>query len=99
MVDPHTQLLRFQAAVHLLGGQRETARLLDASDRTIRALCSGEKALHDGWLRDIAAVLIARADELRVLERVLSPAFADNLTDEQALGPKRGNRRQGGACG
>jgi len=93
MIDPLSQLERFRAAVNLLGGQRETSRLLGAGERTIRALCAGEKDLHDGWLRDISRAMLDRADELRALERGLTPAFASNLTDEQALGRRHGNRR------
>jgi hypothetical protein len=86
--DPDTQLAQFTRAVELLGGQRATARYLKVSERTIRFLLAGERALHDGWLRDVSAALIAHADECRQMERQLSPAFASNLTAEQA-------RRQG----
>jgi hypothetical protein len=92
MVDPLTQLEHFRNAVLLLGGQRETARQLGSNERTIRSLCSGERSLHDGWLHDISCALLDRAELLRELERHLSPSFASNLTDEQALGPRRGGR-------
>lgn len=83
-ITDETQLIRFREAVRLLGGQRAAARALGASDRTIRGLCAGERPLHDGFLRDTAAALISHADKCRLLERGLSPAFAANLTEDQA---------------
>lgn len=78
------QLEFFQQAVQLLGGQRATARYLDTNERQVRFLMAGDRPLHDGFLRDIAKALIAHADACRELERKLSPAFAANLTPQQA---------------
>jgi hypothetical protein len=82
--DPETQRALWREATELLGGQRPAARILKMGERTMRALCSGERELHDGFLRDMAAALIAHADACRTAERRLSPAFAANLTDAQA---------------
>lgn len=82
-IDPDSQLARFRAAVQLLGGVRSAARELQCNDRTIYALVYGERALHDGYLRDMAAALIRHADACRALERQISPAFAGNLTATQ----------------
>lgn len=90
--DPETQLARFRDAVGLLGGQRAAARMLGCNERTMRGLFSGERALHDGWLRDTAAALIAHADACRALERRISPAFVGNLTPDQRDQPRHGNR-------
>lgn len=81
--DPADQLALFSLAVDLLGGQRATARALDIGERTVRGLCSGERPLHDGFLRDAAAALIEHANRCRALERRISPAFAANLTEDQ----------------
>lgn len=81
--DPSTQLERWNHAVELLGGQRATARLLGCSERTMRALCSGERQLHEGWLRDISAQLLQHAEACRLAERGLSPAFASNRVEGQ----------------
>lgn len=94
MIDPITQLDDFRRAVELLGGQRAAARAMSDSsgismnERTMRSLCSGERNLHAGYLRDIARALIAHADACRIMERKLSPAFAANLTQTQATKPK-----------
>jgi hypothetical protein len=50
----------------------------------VRYLLSGERELHDGFLRDTAKALIEHAELCRQLERKLSPAFAANLTERQA---------------
>lgn len=81
---PETQRTFWNDAVGQLGGIRATASALGCNERTVRGLCSGERDLHDGWLRDIAKALIDKADNCRTLERKLSPAFAGNLTDRQA---------------
>lgn len=81
---PETQLQLWNEAVQLLGGQRPVARALDCGERTIRALCSGERDLHSGWLEDISRLLIAHAEKCRRAERKLSPGFRANLTDDQA---------------
>jgi len=91
--DPATQLEHFRRAVELLGGSRSAARALNVSERTISRLLSGSMTLHDGFLADMAAALIALADEARALERRLSPAFAANLIEGQ---PKADGRRAGG---
>ncbi len=100
--DTETQRLYFNQAVIALGGQRATARMLDINERTMRGLCSGERPLHDGYLRDVAALLLKHADHCRDLERKLSPAFSGNLTERQQQGPgprahKRYDRRSAGA--
>ena len=81
---PETQLDYFHHAVAALGGQRAAARYLNVSERNVRFLLAGDRELHDGYLRDIAAALIQHADKCRALERQISPAFAANLTAEQA---------------
>lgn len=82
--SPEMQLQFWIAAVQLLGGQRCVARLLNSDESTIRALCSGESALDEGWLRGISRALLAHAEHCRKLERKLDPAFLTNLTAEQA---------------
>ena len=96
--QPETQRALFNRAVTALGGKRETARSLGIGERTIRALCSGERNIHDGFLRDIARMLLTRSDECRRLERLLSPAFSGNLTERQQQRPgrRRRSRPQGG---
>lgn len=91
-IDPDSQLARFRDAVQLLGGVRSAARELDVSDRTIYALIYGKRALHDGFLRDMAAALIRHADQCRALERLISPAFVGNLTADQQTAKPHGNR-------
>ena len=83
-IDPETQLARFTQAIQLLGGRRAAAQILDVNERTIRKLIAGDIPLHDGWLRDIATALLVHADHCRDLEREISPAFAGNLTEQQA---------------
>lgn len=83
-IDTQTQLTHFTEACELLGGNHAAARELKVSERTIRFLRAGERNLHDGFLRDISAALIRRADQCRALERRISPAFAANLTERQA---------------
>lgn len=82
------QLEYFCKAVELLGGQRATARYLDTNERQVRFLMAGDRPLHDGFLRDIAAALVTHSKACLALERRLTPAFSDNLTPQQA-------RRQG----
>ncbi len=93
-IDPQIQLERFRRATELLGGQRATARALDIGERTMRALVAGERALHDGYLRDTAAALIAHAEACRELERQISPAFVGNLTEAQAARQGRPDARR-----
>ena len=95
---PKTQLNDFALAVELLGGQRATARALGIHERSVRALLAGPdeptgRALHDGFLRDIAAALIDHAEACRLAERRLSPAFAANLTPQQAAANLADGRR------
>jgi DNA-binding transcriptional regulator YdaS (Cro superfamily) len=85
-VDSEAQLEAFRAGVEELGGQRATADLFGVNERTIRDVVSGRRKLHTGFLRDMAAQLIAKADRCRTLEKRLSPAFVANLTAEQAAG-------------
>lgn len=83
MISKEEQLRRFGYGVGLLGGTRAAANLMPMGERQIRALLGGYRKLHDGHLRELAAALIARADECRQLERLISPAFAGNLTERQ----------------
>lgn len=76
-------------AVELLGGQRAAARALPCAERTMRALCSGERRLHDGYLADMAKALLAHADACRRAERKLTPAFTANLTPDQRAKAER----------
>lgn len=87
-IDDADQLEAFRAAVDELGGQRATAALLKVHERTIRDIVApeGRRQLHTGFLRDVAAALVAKADRCRALERRLSPAFVSNLTADQAQG-------------
>ena len=98
MPDPATQLEIFAHAVDLLGGQRATARALGIHERSVRALLAGPeaggRALHDGFLRDIAKALLAHAEACRLAERRLSPAFAANLTLAQAKANRVDGRRK-----
>jgi hypothetical protein len=91
MIDPEKQIEHFRQAVELLGGKRDAAIKLNLNERTIRGLCSGERKLHEGYLKDIAAALLAHATACRDMERLLSPAFATNLTDVQLVEPPHGN--------
>lgn len=100
--QPETQRELFAQAVALLGGRRGTARALGIAERTIHGLCAGERQLHDGFLRDVARLLLEQADRCRDLERKLSPAFTGNLTERQQQGAgsrahKRYDRRPGRA--
>lgn len=70
-------------AVELLGGQRAAARKLGIAERTMRALMSGERKIHDGFLADMSKALLDHAEACRRAERKLTPAFAANLTVDQ----------------
>jgi hypothetical protein len=95
-IDSETQHANFVAAVELLGGQRETARKLGVHETTVRDIVKGRRKLHEGFLRDVAGLLLALADEARQLERRISPAFASNLTpDQYANAGKPDGRRHG----
>lgn len=91
MIDSHEQLEYFRRAVKLLGGGRATAARLGVNERTIRDIRSGARALHTGFLRDVSAQLLALADDCRATERKLSPAFAVNLTHDQATKKPHGH--------
>lgn len=93
MTDPSTQHDLFKLGVQLLGGSRNAARLLDASERTLSRLLAGEAPLHDGWLRDISRALLQHSDACRALEKRLNPMFAANVHEGQ---PQEDNRRAGG---
>lgn len=88
MIDPATQIARFQQAVDLLGGTRSMARALDVSERHVTRLLTGNSPLHTGILADTARILLEHADRCRALERQLSPAFAANLIPDQPDRPK-----------
>lgn len=83
-MDKITQLALLSRAVTRLGGQQQTAKILEISDRSLRYLLSGERRLHADQLERISNALIAQADECRAIERQLSPAFAQNLSEAQA---------------
>lgn len=87
-MDDQTQLALFSDAVSLIGGQQATARALDMSERSVRMLLSGDRRLHAGILEDMSKALIAHADTCRLMERRLSPAFAQNRTASQDQPPK-----------
>lgn len=48
--------------VTFLGGTRATARALDIAERTVRAISSGERTLHQGYLADLRTALLRQAD-------------------------------------
>lgn len=87
-ISDQDQLEAFRAGVEELGGMRETARLFGVNERTLRDIVQDppRRKLHTGFMRDLAAQLIAKADRCRALERRISPAFEANLTAEQAAG-------------
>lgn len=60
----------FREATKLLGGQRETARQLDVSDRSVRAWASGSTPISDGVMRDVEVALARLVEqcELAILE-------------------------------
>lgn len=72
----------FGQALDLLG-QRAMAQATGMSDRHLRALRDGKRALHAGILEDACRALLAHADQARTIERQLNPGFARNLTDRQ----------------
>lgn len=83
-ISKEDQLRRFGYGIGLLGGTRSASNYMEMTERQIRFLMAGHRTLHDGHLRDLAAALIDRAEECRKLERLISPAFSENLTEEQA---------------
>lgn len=83
IISPEDQHRRFIAAVTALGGQANTARVLGVTDRTVRDLVSGKRAIHTGFLRDIAGALLGHAEYCRQLERDLTPLMHKNLTEAQ----------------
>lgn len=91
-ISADDQRALFAAAVDMLGGQRETARLLDVTDRTIRDLLSGQRKLHTGFLRDISAALVEHARRCRMVERRLNPLLTANRTAEQNAETPDGRR-------
>ncbi|KPH59870.1 hypothetical protein ACLIMP_07445 [Novosphingobium aerophilum] len=80
---PDIQLAIFSQAVDAVGGQRALARHLGIAERDVRDRISGDTPLDYATLRETARALIAHSDMCRRLERKLSPAFSENLTDEQ----------------
>lgn len=83
-VSKETQHAHFVEAVQLLGGERSAAHVLRVSDRTVRRLIAGDSPIHDGFLRDMAAALLAHADACRALEKQINPLFSANLVNGQA---------------
>lgn len=86
-MDAETQRRNFVRAVGLLGGPQATGQAIGLEQQRIAALLGGTEPLHAGILEAVARALIAHADACRVLERAISPAFADNLTDAQRNAP------------
>ncbi len=80
------QLAIFSQAVDAIGGQRALARHLGIAERDVRGWISGEVPLDYATLRETARALIAHSDMCRRLERKLSPAFSENLTEQQLEG-------------
>jgi DNA-binding transcriptional regulator YdaS (Cro superfamily) len=68
----------FAFAVQLLGGQRTTAQLLTCSERTMRALLSGERHIHDGFMDAITTALRTHALACRELAKRTDPLFTAN---------------------
>ncbi|MEL6485809.1 MAG: hypothetical protein AAFQ13_01510 [Pseudomonadota bacterium] len=87
LITRDEQAVRFREACNLLGGQRVAARYLGINERTVRALANPEgrwgKNVRDGHLCDLTAALIDHAENCRAMERLVSPAFAGNLTEDQ----------------
>lgn len=96
MTPDEIQLAHFKAAINLLGGPRSAARVLDINERTIARLLAGQATLHVGFLQDTAKALLEHAEQCRKLERLISPAFADNLTAEQRDKRPHGNTERRG---
>ncbi len=94
-IEPDAQLALWRQGVTALGGNRPAARKLKIHERQLRFLNAGQRPLHDGFLREMAAALVDHADHCRALERKLSPAFSANLTGDQRelLGKRDGRRR------
>lgn len=93
-MTPEKQRALFTGAVAALGGYRSAAKAMGVSERTMGRLLAGSAAMHEGFLRDAAAALLAHADHCRRLERRLSPDFPSNLVDGQ---PAQDGRRARGA--
>lgn len=91
-MDFDEQRARFNLAVNALGGQRATADMLNCSERTVRDLVSGKRAIHTGFLRDISAALVRHAEMCRQLERHLTPELRKNLTEAQRTESSDGRR-------
>ncbi len=96
MTTPENQTALFAQAVEALGGNRHAAAAIGCSEKTIGRLISGQVALHEGFLKDIATALLEHADHCRKLERRLSPAFPSNLVEGQAQQDGRRTRHQEG---
>jgi hypothetical protein len=91
MVDPQQQLTYFRQAVDILGGQNETARLLPMGNRNMRKFYAGQLRLHVDILAEMSRLLLERAAAIHDIERRLSPAFRDSLTEPQRDKPAHGN--------
>ncbi|WP_374414251.1 hypothetical protein [Novosphingobium colocasiae] len=91
-MTPERQLELFKQAVAALGGHRRAAAVIGCTERTMSRLLSGQQDLHDGWLADLSAALIAHADQCRLLERQLSPDFSANRIPGQARPDARRTR-------
>lgn len=92
-VDPAVQRAAFAEGVEHLGGGRAAARILGVTDRTVRDLCSGKRALHLGFLHDMTAALTTHADACRRIARRLDPLFSANRTADQVPGKPFRDRR------
>lgn len=96
MIPDDIQLSRFRDAVELLGGPRSASRAIGVNERTIARLLAGTSTLHAGFLEDTARALLDHAEQCRRLERAISPAFAENLTDDQLRTRPHGNTERRG---
>jgi hypothetical protein len=76
----------FIAGAKLLGGQRATAEILDIAERTMRALVSGDRHIHDGHMQDLTFALEAHARACRELAKLTDPLFVANRVPPPPLG-------------
>jgi hypothetical protein len=78
MIDPTTHLNQFLEGVRLLGGHRAAGSILDINERTMRRICAADQPLHAGFLRDLAAALLDRANHCHELERQIVSSLQDD---------------------
>ena len=90
--SPEQQVQEFAMAVQMLGGIRQAARLLDCTERTVRDLTHGTRAIHRGWMEDMTRQLRDHASLCQHLARQLDPLFTANLTADQRAEKPDGRR-------